>query len=171
MTKPYVWDIVVRLTHWTVAAMFLANYLVTEEGSETHEWVGYIVLAAIAVRLLWGFVARSPARLSAFKPSVSQAVAHLQQVLHTKSDVHQGHNPAGAVMIWTMWILLIITGLSGWSTQLDMFWGEEWVEEVHELFANLTMFAVAIHISAVIFMTHWTKRAYVKSMLFSRHSR
>lgn len=170
MTKPYVWDAIVRLTHWTVAAMFLANYFVTEEGSDTHEWVGYIVLGALVIRLLWGLITHSPARLSRFTPNVSQAVTHLKQVLQTKSDDHQGHNPAGAIMIWTMWICLIITGVSGWSTQLDMFWGEDWVKEVHEFFANLTMLAVAIHISAVIFMTHWTKRSYVQSMLFHKNS-
>lgn len=54
MTKPYVWDGVVRLTHWVVAALFLSNYFLTEAGSETHEWVGYFVLAALSVRLTWG---------------------------------------------------------------------------------------------------------------------
>ncbi len=170
MTKPYVWDMVVRLTHWTVAALFLANFFVTEEGSDVHEWVGYVVLAAVAVRLLWGLVTRSPARLSAFKPNITKAISHLAGVLETKSDDHQGHNPAGAIMIWAMWLCLIITGVSGWLTQLDMFWGEDWVEELHELCANLTMIAVSIHISAVIFMTHWTKRSYLRSMLFTKDS-
>jgi len=170
MTKPYVWDIIVRLTHWTVAALFLANYIVTKPGGETHEWVGYIVLFALAIRLLWGLVVNSPARLSSFKPSVPQAITHLKEVLQTKSDEHQGHNPAGAVMIWAMWICLIVTAVSGWSTQLDMFWGEKWLEQFHEFFANLTMFAVAVHISAVIFMSHWTKRSYLKSMLFNKNS-
>lgn len=168
MTKPFVWDVVVRITHWTVAVLFLANFFVTEEGSDVHEWVGYIVLATVAIRLLWGMVVHSPARLSAFTPNIAKAISHLSEVLATKSDDHQGHNPAGAVMIWVMWLCLIMTGVSGWSTQLDMFWGEEWVEEVHELFANLTMVAVSIHIGAVIFMTHWTKRSYLKSMLFTK---
>jgi len=169
MTKPFVWDTVVRLTHWTVAVLFLSNYFVTEEGSDSHEWVGYVVLATIAIRLLWGLITKSPARLTAFKPSISNAIVHLMQILQTKSDNHQGHNPAGAIMIWTMWFCLIMTGLSGWSTQLDMFWGGEWVEELHEFFANFTMLAVTVHISAVIFMTHWTKRSYVKSMLFNKN--
>ncbi len=168
MTKPYVWDVIVRLTHWTVAILFLSNYLLTEEGSDIHEWVGYLVLGTLAVRLLWGLITSSPARLSTFKPSIPKAIDHLAEVLETKSDSHQGHNPAGAIMIWAMWLCLIITGISGWLTQLDMFWGEEWVEELHEFFANFTMIAVAVHISAVIFMTHWTKRPYIKSMLFSK---
>ncbi len=42
------------------------------------------------------------------------------------------------------------------------------MKAVHEFFANLTMVAVAIHISAVILMTHWVKRPYVKSMLPQR---
>jgi cytochrome b len=168
MTKPYVWDGVVRLTHWVVAALFLSNYFLTEAGSETHEWVGYFVLAALSVRLTWGIITDSPASLSAFKPSVNKALSHLKEVLATKEDEHIGHNPAGAVMIWVMWLALIATALTGWATQWDMFWGEDAMKAVHEFFANLTMFAVATHIGAVIFMTHWVKRPYVKSMLPQR---
>ncbi|WP_136486771.1 cytochrome b/b6 domain-containing protein [Vibrio sp. H11] len=170
MTKPYVWDSIVRLTHWVVAALFLSNYFVTEPGSEIHEWAGYFVLAALSVRLTWGIITDSPARLSAFRPSVRQAISHLKEVLATKQDSHIGHNPAGAVMIWVMWLALISTGITGWATQLDIFWGEDGMKEIHEFFANLTMLAVATHICAVIFMTHWAKRSYVKSMLPQRSS-
>ncbi len=107
----------------------------------------------------------SPARLTRFLPSVSAALAHLKEVVSNRQDKHLGHNPAGAVMIWLLWSLLIATAGSGWLTESDLFWGEEWLEEVHEVLANLTLVAVAVHVSAVIFMSKWNRKNYLKSML------
>ncbi|CAM3709542.1 hypothetical protein VA7868_02944 [Vibrio aerogenes CECT 7868] len=166
MSKHYRWDLFVRLTHWIVAVSFFANFLLTEEGGLTHRWVGYTVIVTVSLRLLWGLIVKSPARLSAFKPSVSGALEHLSEVFKTKEDRHEGHNPAGAIMVWVLWSGLLLTGLSGWATQWDVFWGESWLEDVHETAANLTMAAVVIHVSAVIFMTHWTKHNYIRAMWF-----
>ncbi|SHE97292.1 cytochrome b/b6 domain-containing protein [Vibrio gazogenes] len=169
MTKQdFIWDVVVRITHWTTAALFLSNYFLTEEGSQLHQWVGYIVIAVISIRLLWGLIARSPARLSAFKPSVPKALEHLKEVLVTKKDEHVGHNPAGAIMIWLMWFLILSTAITGWLSETDWFWGEDWMVEIHEFFANATMGAVTIHVCAIILMSKLTQFAYVRTMLW-RH--
>ncbi|KJY82942.1 cytochrome b [Vibrio galatheae] len=165
MTSVFKWDWLVRLTHWLVAALFLANYFALEEGSELHEWAGYTILAAIAVRLLWGIVCDSPARLSRFWPSPKAAVDHIKHALLERNDNHQGHNPAAAVMIWLLWLMIILTASSGWLMESDLFWGEEWLEEVHEVLANVTFILVTIHVSAVIVMSKLNRRDYIKSML------
>ena len=97
MAKPYTWDLFVRVTHWLVAALFLASFY--------------------------------------------------------------------AIMISAMWFLLLATGLSGWMSEWDLFWGEDWIKEVHETLANLTMAAVAVHVSAVIIMSKFTGHPYVHGML------
>ncbi|WP_261871082.1 cytochrome b/b6 domain-containing protein [Psychrobacter sp. JCM 18901] len=61
-----VWDILVRVTHWAVAAGITANLLFTEEGSELHQYVGYTVVGLVVVRLLWGLVGTRYARFSDF---------------------------------------------------------------------------------------------------------
>ncbi|EJU9787043.1 TPA: cytochrome b [Vibrio vulnificus] len=165
MTNTFKWDWVVRVTHWTVAVLFFANFFVLEEGSEWHHWAGYLILLSLSLRLAWGLVVESPARLTRFLPSVSAALAHLKEVVSNRQDKHLGHNPAGAVMIWLLWSLLIATAGSGWLTESDLFWGVEWLEEVHEVLANLTLVAVALHVSAVIFMSKWNRKNYLKSML------
>ncbi|HDY7420985.1 TPA: cytochrome b/b6 domain-containing protein [Vibrio vulnificus] len=165
MTNTFKWDWVVRATHWTVAVLFFANFFVLEEGSEWHHWAGYLILLSLSLRLAWGLVVESPARLTRFLPSVSAALAHLKEVVSNRQDKYLGHNPAGAVMIWLLWSLLIATAGSGWLTESDLFWGEEWLEEVHEVLANLTLVAVAVHVSAVIFMSKWNRKNYLKSML------
>ncbi|QEP44531.1 hypothetical protein D5085_16160 [Ectothiorhodospiraceae bacterium BW-2] len=62
-----------------------------------------------------------------------------------------GHNPAGAAMI--VLLLLSLTGLcaTGILYTTDLFWGVEWVEELHEALAHLLLGLVAVHIIGVIF--------------------
>jgi cytochrome b len=165
MTSEFKWDWVVKATHWTVAGLFFTNFFITSPGSDTHEMAGYIVIAAIVIRLLWGLITHSPARLSRFAPSIPSAIEHLKEVLHERKDNHKGHNPAGAIMIWVMWPLILGTAISGWSMETDMFWGVGWVKEIHETLASLTMLAVTIHVSAIIVMTKLVKKNYLKSML------
>ena len=73
-----VWDPVVRLFHWLVVAGFAVNMFAAEEGKLVHRWVGYAILAAIAVRLVWGFVGRPHARFSDFLPSPSRLLIYAQ---------------------------------------------------------------------------------------------
>ncbi|MEJ2765151.1 cytochrome b/b6 domain-containing protein [Photobacterium sp. MCCC 1A19761] len=170
MASVYVWDKVVRLTHWTVAVLFLSNFFLLEEGSELHEWAGYLILVAIGVRLVWGMMTASHARLSAFKPSVPKAIAHIREVFREKRDDHVGHNPAGAVMIWVMWSLIILTALSGWSMEEKVFGNKDLMEEIHEFLANLTMIAVTLHVGAVVLMTKVTHKPYLQGMLPRRRA-
>lgn len=164
MIPNFQWDWLVRITHWSVAILFFSNYLLNEPGDDIHIWFGYGIIALVCLRLIWGLLTHSPARLSAFKPSPKAAIVHLKEVIITRKDQHQGHNPAGAIMIWCMWIGLLTTGISGWMMQTDRFWGESWVEDLHELAANGTFICVCIHISAVIIMSLLTGNRYIKTM-------
>src|SRR5215468_7639182 len=72
-----VWDPVVRLLHWVLAALVVID-LVRDEGDYPHRLVGYAAVAVVLARLVWGLVCRPPGRLSGLLPSVSQSVAYLR---------------------------------------------------------------------------------------------
>ncbi len=110
---PRHWDIVVRATHWLVAAAVLTNSLFTEEGSDWHVWVGYALAAVLLLRLLWGLVGSQEARFSAFPPSPSRAIRHIQQIVDKQHVRHRSHNPLGALMAYALWATLIVIIASG----------------------------------------------------------
>jgi cytochrome b len=168
MAKNFQWDWLVKITHWSVAILFISNFALNEEGGDIHVWFGYSVLGLVCIRLLWGLITHSPARLSSFKPSPKAAIAHLKEVLSTKEDNHEGHNPAGAIMIWCMWLGLLATGISGWMMKTDTFWGEDWVEELHGFMANATFICVCIHVTAIVGMSHLTGNRYIQTMLYKK---
>ena len=39
------WDPLVRLFHWSLAGIFVANYWINETGEDWHKWLGYIAIA------------------------------------------------------------------------------------------------------------------------------
>ena len=61
-----VWDIGVRLFHWLLVASVIATYVLSEQRA-LHRRLGYIVLALIAFRLVWGLIGSSAITMSARK--------------------------------------------------------------------------------------------------------
>ncbi|MCF8474093.1 MAG: cytochrome b/b6 domain-containing protein [Emcibacter sp.] len=145
-----VWDLFIRLFHWSVVAIVLINFALFDEGS-IHEFLGYILIGLLCLRFIWGFVGSKYARFKDFFPSPHKIRKYIKNRDADSRPQYLGHNPIGAVMIFNLYLTLILVSLTGYLAITDRFWGVEWVEEVHEFFANYLLFSVAIHIAGVIF--------------------
>lgn len=165
-----IWDPLVRLFHWSLALAFLLNYAVLEEGETAHEWVGYYCLAILAVRIFWGFVGSHNARFASFFPTREGIRHHLGLLRQGRIEAHDGHNPVGGLMVLALMSAVLLTGLSGWMLQLDVFWGEDWAEEIHEFFANLSMALVLVHVGAVLLLSWLGPVNLVRTMLTGRRN-
>lgn len=108
-----VWDPVVRVCHWTIVAGCAFN-LFHENGGTTHRAVGYLVSAAVAVRMFWGFVGRGHARFSTFVPHLATLGNYLRLLYVNREPRYLGHNPAGALMSLALIGLLITVSITGW---------------------------------------------------------
>lgn len=158
-----VWDLPVRIFHWSMVAAFTIAFLTEDEWLSLHTLAGYSVTGLIAFRLLWGVVGSRHARFSAFVRSPSEVVAYLKQVVTFRAPRHLGHNPAGGAMVLALLVALLLTGLTGMATYgavegagplAGMLAGSssfsaELFEEAHELFANLTLLLVFAHLAGV----------------------
>lgn len=113
-SPPDPWDYVVRVTHWVVGGVVIANALFTKGGGTLHVWLGWIGMAFLAVRFVWGLVGSPEARFAAFPPRPVAALSHVNRVLRGRPREYASHNPAGAMMIYALWLSLatvIGTGL------------------------------------------------------------
>ena len=114
-----VWDPLVRITHWAVAMAVLANGLINKSGGTAHIWIGWGVLAILALRFAWGFFGPTEARFAAFLPNPRAALRHLRAVLakvtgrSNRLAVYPSHNPAGAMMIYALWGALAVVVMTG----------------------------------------------------------
>lgn len=126
-TRPAVslWDPVVRLTHWGAAGIVLGNALISEGGSLIHVTLGWLLIALLLLRLVWGLFGPVEARFSAFPPRPMAALRHLRSLMAGKPRDYPTHNPAGALMAYALWAtlaVLVVTGLvmTGGATPMQV---------------------------------------------------
>lgn len=171
-----VWDPFVRTFHWSLVAAFAIAYLSGDDASVLHVYAGYAVIALAASRILWGFVGPRHARFRDFVRRPSAIRAYARDYVLGRARRYLGHNPLGGAMVVALLASLIATALTGVGLQQS---GEgarlsgisppaliaparaddgrgrggaahEALEETHELFANLTLLLVALHVAGVL---------------------
>ncbi len=167
-TSVKVWDPLVRLFHWSLAASFLVAWLTADEWGDLHHWAGYAAGALIGFRILWGLVGPRYARFGQFVRSPATVVRFGIAMLRGQEPRYVGHNPVGAVMILALIVLMAATATTGWMFTLDAFWGVEWVEELHGALANLMLFLVVVHVSGVLFASLRHRENLVHAMVVGR---
>ena len=113
IAPPDPWDPLVRLTHWGIALGVLANGVFTEDGGIAHVWIGWAVMAALVLRLVWGVIGPAEARFAAFPPNPRAALAHVGALLRGRAREHPSHNPAGALMVYALWAALAVVVATG----------------------------------------------------------
>lgn len=144
-----VWDPLVRLLHWSLVAGFAAAY-VSQDPQWLHDWAGYGVLAAVAVRLVWGLIGPGHARFADFVKGPAATLRYLTAILRGHPKRFLGHNPAGGAMIVALLLGVAATAGSGWLMITDRFWGNALIEDIHELAAHLTVGLIGLHVLGVI---------------------
>lgn len=160
-----VWDPFVRVFHWSLVACVLLNQFVLEAGDTAHEWSGYIASALVVARIVWGFVGTRHARFSDFFPTPSRMRRHLQAMRRGHAADHPGHNPLGALMMLALMALVLALGFTGWLQGTDAFWGEEWLQAVHEWLANGLLLAAGLHALAAVLMGRLERVNLVRAMV------
>jgi len=166
-----VWDPLVRIFHWTVVLGVALNSFILQSGKAPHRYVGYVVAAALAVRIVWGGVGSAHARFSDFVASPRTVVSHLRAVIARRDRRYVGHNPAGGAMALALMGLLALTCLTGWMQGLDAFWGVQWVEEAHAICANLILAMATVHVLAAIAESVAHRENLVLAMITGRKRR
>lgn len=163
-----VWDLPTRVFHWSLAASFLVAYLTgeSERWASLHFVAGYTLLGLLLFRLLWGFTGTPYARFASFVPTPKAVISHLAALRERRPGHPVGHNPAGAVAIFALLGLGLVSGISGWL--FIAMGGGEWLEEIHEGAAALMLAVVGLHIAGVLVVSRLQGQNLILSMLNGR---
>ena len=154
---------------------FISAYSAGEDEGQLHKLAGYGVLGLIVFRVIWRFIGTRYARFWNFICSPKQVLAYSCSLLSGKPIYYIGHNPLGGLIVLA---LLLSLGLTVWSglelrrqkavgyllrkdrlsnlrtliitciNVTSMRIGVE--EKTHEIFANLTLLLVILHVSGVV---------------------
>lgn len=108
-----VWDVPIRLFHWSLVVLFIIAYWSGDDDSMLHVNAGYIILALISFRLVWGFIGTKHARFKDFIYSPTEILTHARGILSGHVKPYCGHNPLGGLMVFALLLILLITVVSG----------------------------------------------------------
>lgn len=160
-----VWDAPTRVFHWAlvvlVAVAAVSKLAEPEWWLPVHLWAGYGIAALMIFRLVWAAFGSHYSRIASFAYRPREVVDYLRGVLMLRPAHHIGHNPAGAVMIWALAVVLIglvVTGLMimsgeekiGPLTGLVGYAASEQAKSLHAILFNILAAMIAIHIAGVL---------------------
>jgi cytochrome b len=168
LAETRVWDVPVRVFHWTLVACFAAAYALGDfdEWRNVHVMLGYTVLGLIVFRLLWGFVGTQHARFRSFAYGPGAALRHLRDEATGHAPRYLGHNPAGSWAVYGLLALGLATGLTGYLYHSEI--GGETFEDLHEVLANAWLALVVLHVLGVIFSSVKQRENLVRAMVTGR---
>lgn len=166
-----VWDPFVRIFHWSLVICVMVNNFVIDDGEDLHQWLGYIACTLVSARIVWGFVGTRYARFADFFPTPQRIRTHFHALRTRHEEDYAGHNPLGALMMLTLIALVLALGLSGYLQTTDRFWGEEWLQELHAMIAQVLISLAGLHALAAIAMSRIERTNLVWAMITGTKTR
>jgi cytochrome b len=163
-----VWDRFVRIFHWSLVLLFTGSHVTGDDYETVHIWIGYTIAALLAVRIVWGFVGSQHARFSDFVYSPRTIGRFVRDSMRFQAPRYIGHNPVGGVMVLALLGVLIGLCVTGYLMTLDAFWGNQTLEDIHEVLANVSLVLVALHVVGVVVASIEHGENLVRSMFTGR---
>jgi cytochrome b len=169
-----VWDLPVRIFHWSLALAVTVAVVTGKAGGawmEIHGKAGQTIIGLVVFRLVWGFVGSTHARFRNFVPSPAKLRAYFQGRWQGV-----GHNPLGALSVIALLGLLALQAGTGLFSNDDIAFAgpffagvsgalAERLTGLHRLLADILLGLTALHVAAIAFHVGVRKDNLVKPML------
>lgn len=172
--KIRIWDLPTRLFHWLLVMAVIGSFVSVKLGGNAMIWhgrFGYIVLALIFFRLIWGFVGTHHARFAQFIKSPKAILAYLKNPAETP-----GHSPIGAISVIVLIALFLAQALAGLFASDDIafdgplvkYVASAWVElltSFHRLNEWVLLTLVGVHLCAILYYKYAKKINLISAMI------
>lgn len=175
-SRSYVWDPLVRFSHWGLVVAFAIAYVSAEDALPLHVWSGYAIGGLVLIRLVWGLIGTKHARFSDFIYQPTYVVDYLRSLSLMKAKRFLGHSPAGGAMVILLLISLAATVVSGIAVYgvregagplagFALPLTSHSLRGLHEFFASLTVTLVVVHVAGVLFASFAHRENLISAML------
>lgn len=175
-----VWDPLLRVFHWLLAALVISSWLLGEFGPDVmtlHFWSGYAVAGLLVFRVVWGFVGPRPARFAQFIPGPRALWTYAKGMFKRRPSLWPGHNPMGALAVIAMLVVLAAQVATGLIADPDDFINvgplasyvppEIRSDAVgwHHLGSTAVLVLVVLHVGFVLFYYVWKREDLIRPMI------
>lgn len=180
--KVRVWDVPVRLFHWSLLGLFTFSWWSGENHEmEWHRQSGLLILALLLFRVFWGLAGSRTARFSQFIKGPSEVLAYARKA----ADEHatDGHNPLGGWSVAALLLVLLTLVTAGlFSVDVDglesgpladylSFDGGRAAAEIHETAFKVALGVIGLHVCAIGFYQFLVGRDLVSPMITGKRER
>jgi cytochrome b len=162
-----VWDLPVRLFHWILALLFVAQVVTGKIGGALmtwHAWMGYTILTLVIFRILWGFAGGVHARFASFMAGPAATLRFASLLFSRRPSPYIGHNPLGGWSAAAMIALLAAQAIAGLFANDGLAFDGPFARMVsidtsnrfarfHDWNAIALFILAGLHVAAVLF--HW----------------
>jgi len=181
MVPVKVWDLPVRVIHWSLVVLVAVSWLTAEIGQlALHHLSGYLIFALVVARVVWGFVGSTTARFTHFVKGPAAVKAYAASLFNRAEVARAGHNPLGALSV------LVLLGLLGLQVLLGLFAQDSdglgpgpladhlsrqtgrAIAEVHEAVFGVLLIFIALHVAAILFHTCYKRDTLLGPMMTGR---
>ncbi|HEY2133134.1 MAG TPA: cytochrome b/b6 domain-containing protein [Acetobacteraceae bacterium] len=175
-----VWDIGIRLFHWTLVALVAASavtgFILGLETLAWHLLAGEAIIVLLGWRVVWGVLGTAYARFSSFAYAPRDVLAHLGELGRGRAHRHLGHNPLGAMMVFGLIAVLaaiVVTGVVALGGMLKQGPLRAFLSyatgtgalDVHNILAILLLVMIGLHLAGVGFESWRGRENLVRAMV------
>lgn len=149
-----IYDLPTRMFHWLFAGSFLTAFAIAntiDDESTAFAWhmlAGLIMVFTVLLRIVWGVVGTKHARFSDFHLNPAALFQYITGVFTGKNIPRAGHNPASSWAAMLMMLLAVGLGVSGYLMASGS--AGDMLEDAHELFADLFIGVVILHLAGLV---------------------
>ncbi|TFW09804.1 cytochrome B [Oxalobacteraceae bacterium OM1] len=179
MKKVRIWDLPLRLFHWSLAFIVIAAIVAQKIGGNAMEWhfrFGYAALALVAFRIVWGFVGPRYARFSSFLYGPSTIIGYMRGGKAALQQ-HLGHNPLGSLSVFALLATVLAQAGSGLFANDDIasegplvkFISKDLSDTItdfhKDVSGTLIYILIGLHLAAIVYYAVRRRRNLVKPMI------
>jgi len=166
-------DAPMRMFHALFALGFAGAWATgdSEAWRALHVTLGYTLAKLLGFRLVYGLVRPRPARWSMLWRRIVAAPAWWRASWRQLATPRAIGWTQGRHLLLSLSIVALLVGvgplsLSGYAVYAE--WGGDWLEELHEFFANALLLLVGVHLSVLALSSLLQRRNFARPMFDGR---
>ena len=167
-----IWDLNIRIFHLMLIITIIIS-IISGKFSYfyIHEISGITLFFLILFRIYWGFFGGYYSKFKNFNLNKNSLFNYFKN----KEKKYFGHNPLGSLSIFSIFVLILLTSLSGMFSSDDIFYDGPFVKlapqlvgiftNIHDILHYFLYLLIILHLSAVSYYQFFLKEKIINQMI------
>lgn len=167
-----IWDLNTRIFHLMLILTIIIS-IISGKFSYfyIHEISGITLFFLILFRIYWGFFGGYYSKFKNFNLNKNSLFNYFKN----KEKKNFGHNPLGSLSIFSIFVLILLTSLSGMFSSDDIFYDGPFVKlapqlveiftNIHDILHYFLYLLIILHLSAVSYYQFFLKEKIINQMI------